>query len=130
MKITNLILTVILGISTPIISSLTVKNTVNAQTIQGAIGTFSNEEWTVSLWYENNIYYYNSLNLNNGQSLTLSRPRLSLESTEDRYIYIWRNNDYQYQITWRKNDPDYLRLTVINPSNRTIVNTILQRNYV
>lgn len=127
MNLKNIALATILGITTPVISLVSFSPIAIAQ-LAYPVGNFKNEEWSISLWYENNVYHYYTLNLNSGQSISLSGARLDAISTQDRYVYLWRNGDFEYKIAWQPEDPDFIRLIVVNPNNQVIVNSVARRN--
>jgi WD40 repeat protein len=117
-------LATILSLATPIIPNLLIPSKVTAIP-QLPIGTFSNEQWSVSLQYENNTYYYQGRNKQSGNTLNLSGAQLS--GTSKRPIYTWRNGGYRYQIVWQPNDPDFVRLQVFAQNDKEILNRLLTR---
>lgn len=92
---------------------------------QDLSGQFSNNQWAVVVQQEGNSYRYTGTDLSNGNEISLSGGRIS--GTSERRIYTWDNGGYLYQIAWRPNDPNTLRLQVFNPRGKELVDSVLNR---
>ncbi|QQE64585.1 hypothetical protein GFS31_12660 [Leptolyngbya sp. BL0902] len=88
-------------------------------------GDYMNDDWVVNLWQAEGTLHYQAMSRRNGGEMYLSGATQS--GTQDRQIYTWRNGGHQYQVTWRPSDPDYIRLQVIDPNGREILNNLLSR---
>ncbi|HLP90444.1 MAG TPA: hypothetical protein VK184_17895 [Nostocaceae cyanobacterium] len=124
MKLRALALATILGVSTPAIIDVAVSNHAEAQTFSYPEGQFIDRDWSVSLSYSNNAYYYYGQNRNNGSNISLAGARAS--GNRQRQVYTWNNNGTRYQVTWRPSDPNFIRVQVVTPNGRVILNRLLQ----
>ncbi|GCL37022.1 MAG: hypothetical protein ACKO9I_09060 [Sphaerospermopsis kisseleviana] len=118
-------LAAILGISTPAIIDVAMPQPALAQKFNYPKGNFGDKDWEVSLSFDNNVYYYYGENRRNRNSnINLSGAVTS--GTNDRQVYTWNNNGMKYRVTWRPSDPNFIRLEVVNPGGKVILNRILQ----
>jgi hypothetical protein len=125
MKYQAIILSAILGISTPAIMDIAIPNSAMAvQKFNYPNNTFSDQEWTVILKFTNNSYHYNGKHIPKGSSINLSGATAS--GTHERQVYTWNNNGTKYQVTWKPNDPNYIRVQVIDTKGKIILNRLLQ----
>ena len=119
-----IILSAILGISTPAIIDMAIPHQAMAvQKFNYPKNTFSDQEWTVILKFTNNSYHYYGRNISNGSSINLSGAVAS--GSHERQIYTWNNNGTKYQVTYRPNDPNYIRVQVID-RGKVVLNRLLQ----
>ncbi|MBD2665867.1 hypothetical protein B6N60_00315 [Richelia sinica FACHB-800] len=81
--------------------------------------------WHLTLWEEKNKYFYKNTDLQSEKKICLTNGTAS--GNKNRSVFTWRNKGYKYQIAWRPQDPDVVRLQVINPSGKTILNELLKR---
>ena len=127
MKIKKLILATFLNISTPIIFlNITNNYSINAQTEFIPIGVFSNGSLSVSLWHENDTYNYLGYDESTQNSIQLSTPILDSNNN----FFVWHIDDHQYQVAWQPQYPNSIKVTIINPNNQIITNTVLTRENV
>ncbi|MFM7406978.1 MAG: hypothetical protein ACKO3K_10030 [Cuspidothrix sp.] len=120
-----IILAAILGISTPAIIDIAIPNQVLAvQKFDYPSGAFSDKDWTVSLSFDNNVYYYYGKYRNSKSDINLSGAVAS--GTKQRQVYTWNNNGMKYQVTWKPSDPDFIRVQVIEPKGKVILNRVLK----
>ncbi|MEA5554764.1 hypothetical protein VB713_27950 [Anabaena cylindrica UHCC 0172] len=125
MNYKSIILATILGISTPAIIDMAIPNqAIAVQRFDYPAGEFRDKDWTVSLSFSNNVYYYYGENRNNNSNINLSGAVAS--GNKQRQVYTWNNNGLKYQITWRPNDPNFIRVEVIRPNGRVILNRVLK----
>lgn len=118
-------LATILGISTPAIIGIAIPNqAMAAQRFGYPAGTFSDQEWNVSLSFSNNVYYYYGENRNSNNNISLSGAVAS--GNKQRQVYTWNNNGLKYQVTWRPSDPNFIRVQVIIPNGKVILNRVLK----
>ena len=119
-----IILSAILGISTPAIIDMAIPYQAMAvQKFNYPKNTFSDQEWTVILKFTNNSYHYYGRNISNGSSINLSGAVAS--GSHERQIYTWNNNGTKYQVVWKPNDPNYIRVQVID-RGKVVLNRLLQ----
>lgn len=86
-------------------------------------GTFQDETWQVTLRGEGSNLRYEGRNLKTGDSLNLSGATVA--TSQDRKVYTWYNGDYQYRVSWRPSDASVLRLQVITPKGKELINSLL-----
>jgi len=120
-----IVLATIIGLTSPVMIDLARSNQAIAQTFNYPEGTFADRDWTVSLSFANNAYVYYGENNHNGSNLVLSGAVTS--GNHERQVYIWNNDNTRYRVTWRPSDHDYIRIEVISPNNRLILNRLLTR---
>jgi hypothetical protein len=125
MNIKGFLLASILGISTPAITTIAISNPVMAGTLSFPEGNFSDGTWSVTLGSGDSGYSYHGTNLNNGQSIYLSSVNTSRNN--QRELYTWRNGQNRYQVAYRSNDPNFIRVQVFSPSGKVILNRLLTR---
>jgi hypothetical protein len=125
MNIKATALAVILGLGTPALTSIFI-NTPAIAAPSFPRGTFMDDTWSVSLWFENNSYFYQGKNMKTGASLLLSGATVS--GNNQRRIYTWRNGPSRYQVTWRPSDPSVIRVQVFAPNGKVQLNRLLYAN--
>jgi hypothetical protein len=86
---------------------------------------YGDRDWLVELDYSGNTYRYRGVNKRNGSEIVLAGATVSV--TNKRKIYTWNNARTRYRVTWQPKDPDTIRLQVIQPNGKEIVNRLLQR---
>jgi len=124
MNIKAIALATILGLSAPAITDIAVGNhAVASRGFDYPRGTFTDKEWRVRLSYHDDGYYYKARNLNNGSSIALSHATTS--GDKQRQIYTWRHGEYYYQVVWRPNDPNTIRLQVFSRNGNEILDRLL-----
>ena len=94
MNIKAIALAAILGLSTPAISTLAL-NSPSIAAPQFPTGTFMDDTWSVSLWFENNSYFYQGKNMRTGASLMLSGATTS--GNNQRRVFTWRNGPSRWK---------------------------------
>ncbi|MTJ47423.1 hypothetical protein [Dolichospermum sp. UHCC 0259] len=119
-----IILSAVLGISTPAIMDMAIPHQAMAvQKFNYPNNTFSDQEWTVTLKFTNNSYHYYGKHIPKNNSINLSGAVAS--GSHERQVYTWNNNGTKYQVTYRPNDPNYIRVQVIN-RGKVVLNRLLQ----
>jgi hypothetical protein len=126
MNIKAIALAAILGLSAPAITDLVINSPASAAP-QFPRGIFMDDTWSVSLSFENNAYYYRGKNMRTGDSLFLSGATVSGNS--QRRVYTWRNGPHRYQVVWQPSDPGVIRVQVIGPNGKEVLNRLLYANY-
>ena len=120
-----IILSTILGISTPAIIDMAIPNQAMAvKKFDYPGGEFTDKDWTVTLAFTNNSYYYYGENRKSNSNISLSGAVAS--GTKQRQIYTWNNNGTKYQVIWKPRDPKFIRVQVIDPQGKIILNRLLQ----
>ncbi|MEM9772804.1 MAG: hypothetical protein AAF889_14640 [Cyanobacteria bacterium P01_D01_bin.73] len=88
-------------------------------------GDFQNERWQVTLGKEDaGVYTYEGGDRNGGDSIYLSSREVL--GTEDRPLYLFRDGDTAYTVTFRSNDHNTIRLEVFQ-GEELILNELLIR---
>lgn len=123
MNYKGIALAAFLGIATPAILDIAIPQSALAAKYNYPKGTFADKEWRVSLSFNNNVYYYYGEKLNSNAYISLSGAVAS--GTNDRQVYTWNNNRTKYQVSWRPSDPSFIRVQVISPSGKVILNRLL-----
>lgn len=126
MNVKAISLAAIIGFSAPVITALTLHPPVVAQA-SAPLGTFQDNEWSVTIEYYNNALSYYGQNLYTGDSLSLRGAEVSGNS--QRRLYKWRNGNYLYQVAWQPNDPGVIRVQVFDGAGKTILNRLLYEVY-
>ncbi|MEA5551147.1 hypothetical protein VB713_09195 [Anabaena cylindrica UHCC 0172] len=129
MQIKGISIALVLGLSLPIVTDIAVQN----QAVAGLAfpeGEFfavqgQPRNWNLTLWQEKGKYYYKNLNLKTGKQLCLVGARAS--GTKARPVFTWTNGKYKYQVAWQTVQSDLVRLQVINPAGKMILNELLVR---
>jgi serine/threonine protein kinase len=88
-------------------------------------GTFQDDTWQVTLVDQNGTLDYQGRNLKTGDALNLSGAAAAVSG--DRKVYTWYNGDYQYQVSWRPSDAGVIRLQVIAPKGKELINSLLNQ---
>jgi hypothetical protein len=88
-------------------------------------GTFSNENWRVSIsQWEPAAYIYRGVNRRDGSSIQLID--FDVTGTTSRPQYRFTNEDVTYVVTFRYSDSDTIRLELYQ-DDRVILNELLDR---
>jgi len=131
MNLRTITLATIIGLSAPAIADVVLSTYAVAQP-KAPIGMFSNDKWSVSIYYQDNVLNYHGKNLTTGDTITLSGAKV--EGNSQRRIYIWNNgnhlDNYQYRVAWRPDDPGVIRLQLFHGENEEreeLINTLLYR---
>ena len=123
MKFKAIAIAGILGISAPVIADVTISQQAAVAQYSYPVGQYIDKEWSVTLSYSNNAYYYYGQNNKNGANITLAGA--SASGNRQRQVYTWNNSGIRYQVTWRPNDPNTIRVQVIGRNGRLILNRLL-----
>jgi hypothetical protein len=115
----------ILGLSTPILAASFQHTPVMAEQAQKLDGIFADDQWSVSVMFEQNAYQYYAVNLKSRSEIKLSGAIVS--GTRDRRTYSWNNGGTRYQAIWQQRDPEFLRVRVFSPQGKEILNRLLKR---
>jgi hypothetical protein len=115
----------IFGLATPLLTQAITPMVAVAE-VKSLDGAFVDREWTISVYHENNTYRYRGYNLQTKKSIELSGALVS--GDRQRRIYTWNNQGTKYQVTWQRQDPDYIRVRVITPNGKEILNRLLPRS--
>ncbi|MTJ09267.1 hypothetical protein [Anabaena sp. UHCC 0204] len=129
MKIPGIAISLVLGLALPIVADISVQNQAVAN-LAFPEGEFFDVEgqpriWNLTLWQNKGQYYYKNLNLKTGKKLCLIGAKAS--GTKARPVFTWTNAKYKYRVSWQIVQTDLVRLEVINPSGKVILNQLLVR---
>jgi hypothetical protein len=93
------------------------------ESVQLPLGTFSDGTWLVSLNYQEGVYYYAGTHLSSGQAINLSGGQVTQHNSGK--FYNWKNDGYNYNVGWNPAAPNSIRLQVVSPDNKEILNRVL-----
>jgi hypothetical protein len=124
MNIKAITLAAILGLATPVVTELITTTQVLANPSFPS-GDYSDGLWLITLSYQDNVRHYSGRNLKTGDTIALSGSNVS--GNNQQWVYTWLNDKYRYQVAWQPEDPDVIRLQVLSPSGKAILNRLLQR---
>jgi hypothetical protein len=101
MKVYALVSAVLLGVAVPLVTNLA--SPAAAQPLENTpvvplSGSFGDSNWMVTVTQE-----------------------------DGRYRYLGYNGDTKYRVTWQPQDQDYVRLQVISPNRKEVLNRLLSR---
>jgi carboxypeptidase C (cathepsin A) len=124
MNFRAIILTTIIGISTPVITAVAFSNLVSASpSFNHSKGKFSDGNWSMALEIQKKGYRNNRKNLQKGKNLkVLGKAEKSGNQQKQAYTSS-RRNLRRYQLAFRPNDPNFIRLRVFNSEGKIILNT-------
>ncbi len=130
MKLKSFAIAAILGISLPVITDIAINHQAVANPPGFPGGEFSNIDkngrgWRLTLWYQDHAFHYKGVEWQTQNRLCLSGAVGS--GSDKRPVFTWRNGNHKYRVAWQPADPDVIRLQVINPSGRIILNELLAR---
>ncbi|MEL6458425.1 MAG: hypothetical protein AAFX46_04675 [Cyanobacteria bacterium J06636_27] len=131
MNIKAIALASVVGLSAPAITAVTLNPQSASATPRNATrptGAFldKSKNWVIRLNYDRyGNYIYDSLDRKNYRTLNLKNPAIA--GTYRRYTYTFYNGRHKYIVAHRPNDPQFIRVTVINPQGRTIFNRLMKR---
>jgi hypothetical protein len=114
-----------IGLATPTLFTSLNPAPVMAQPEQKLGGVFSDNKWNVSIAYDRNTYRYRANSIGDKTGIDLAGAVVS--GTRDRRTYTWNNGGTRYQAIWQKKDPDFIRVRVLSPSGKEILNRLLKR---
>jgi hypothetical protein len=113
-----------IGLSTPTLVA-SFPDPVTAQPEQKLGGVFSDNKWNVSIAYDRNTYRYRANSVGDKTGIDLAGAVVG--GTRDRRTYTWNNGGTRYQAVWQKKDPDFIRVRVLSPNGKEILNRLLKR---
>lgn len=113
------------GLATPLVTQAVIPMVAVAKA-NSPDGSFVDREWTISIYYQNNTYQYSGYNHQTEKSISLAGATVSGDS--NRKIYTWNNGGTRYQVTWQRRDPDFIRVRVITPNGKEVLNRLLPRS--
>ena len=125
MKHINLVAALIFGLATPVLAQ-TIAPTIAVAQDRHPNGAFVDREWTVSVYYRDNTYRYYGYNNLNDSKIELSGATVS--GDRQRRIYTWNNGGTRYRVTWKPQDPDFIRVQVKTPDGKQVLNRVLPRS--
>lgn len=112
------------GLATPLLTQAIAPMVAVAST-NNPDGAFGDREWRISVYYRDNTYTYSGYNYRTDKSISLSGATVS--GDRNRRIYTWNNSGTRYQVTWQRRDPDFIRVRVITPSGKEVLNRLFPR---
>jgi hypothetical protein len=124
-KLHQIAIAAIIGLSTPTLFASFNPAPVMAQSEQKLSGVFSDNKWNVSIAYDRNTYRYKANRIGDKTGIDLAGAVVG--GTRDRRTYTWNNGGTLYQAIWQKKDPDFIRVRVLSPSGKEILNRLLKR---
>jgi hypothetical protein len=122
MKLSTLACVICIGIAAPTIA-LTVSPSSVLAAPKNPTGFFMDRDWGVFLEFKGGTYHYRGTNNHTGKALELAGA--SIGGTPSRRIYTWNNAGTRYRVIWQAKDPDFIRLEVVAPNGKAILNRLL-----
>jgi hypothetical protein len=112
MQIKAIALSLVLGLSLPIVADVCVPSQAVAN-LAFPEGKFFDAQGK---------YYYKNLNLKTGKQICLIGAKAS--GTQARPVFTWTNAKYKYRVSWQIVQRELIRLEVIDPSGKVILNQL------
>ncbi|MEB3340202.1 hypothetical protein [Okeania sp.] len=131
MNIKALALASVIGLSVPAIADIALSSHPAAAMPTDFVrptGAFmdNSQNWVVWLRLDEfGNYTYEGLDRKNGGSLNLKNA--SMRGNSRRYTYTFENTGYKYIIAHRPKEPSIIRLTVVSPQGKVILNRLMER---
>jgi hypothetical protein len=132
MKVYALAVAILVGMASPLVTSLASpvaaqphKVTRTVPLPKALIGTFGDGNWFVTVSEQNGVYRYSGYDRKNSKSIELSGAIVTNQG--GKRLYTWRNGDTKYRVIWQPKDQDYVRLQVIQPNRKEVLNRLLSR---
>lgn len=91
---------------------------------ESAFYAFTDGKWLVTIGENGSDLIYHGVNLETEDSITLAG--VAFEGDSQRQVFTWNNGSYRYQVAYRPNDPDVIRLQVFEGSEE-LLNRLLYR---
>lgn len=128
MNYKSLLLSAIIGISAPILTESVLANPAPSNSpLNSPYGGFYDEHWIITINIGKSGYTYEGFNKRTNSSIKiLTAPQFS--GNKERQVYTWVKNKHRYQVAFRVNQPNVIRLQVFNPAGKEILNRLLQRS--
>ncbi len=120
-RLSSNIASLILGVI-PVIASAIVPMPAIAGDSELA-GCYKDREWQISVSRQNNTYRYQGKKIGSTRSIQLAGATVSRVGS--RQIYTWNNGGTKYQVAWQSQDPDFIRVRVITPTGKEVLNRLL-----
>jgi hypothetical protein len=117
----------IFGLAVPLFTQINTPTTATTASANSLDGSFANSEWIVHVYYINGVYRYDGHRRGTDESLSIHLSGAVVSGDRQKKVYTWNNSGTKYQVTWNRQDPDYIRVRVINPRGREILNRLLSR---
>jgi hypothetical protein len=132
MKVYALAVAILVGMASPLVISLASpvaaqphKVTRTVSLSKALIGSFGDGNWFVTVSEQNGVYRYSGYDRKNSKSIELSGAVVTKQG--GKRLYTWRNGDTKYRVIWQPQDQDYVRLQVIQPNRKEVLNRLLSR---
>ncbi len=86
-------------------------------------GCYKDREWQIAVDYRDRSYHYQGKQIGTDRSIQLTGATATRD--RDRYIYTWNNSGTRYRVTWREQDPDFIRVRVNTSRGKEVLNRLL-----
>jgi hypothetical protein len=119
---------VLVGLTAPCLTYLASPAVAQSPTVTKnipLIGTFTDNNWMVTVSEQNGVYRYHGYNLKTSKSIDLLGATITKQG--NKRLYTWNNNGTRYRVTWQPQDQDYVRVQVIGPQRTEVLNRLLAR---
>jgi hypothetical protein len=128
MKVYALVSAVLLGVAVPLVTNLA--SPAAAQPLENTpvvplSGSFGDSNWMVTVTQEDGRYRYLGYDYKKNKSIELIGAKVTNQG--GKRLYTWHNGDTKYRVTWQPQDQDYVRLQVISPNRKEVLNRLLSR---
>lgn len=131
MNIKAIALASVIGLSAPAITAISLSSQSASAMPTDFVrpkGAFmdTSQQWVIKLNLDEfGAYTYEAQNRKTGDNLTLKNPEIS--GNNQRYTYTFKNGLHKYIIGYQPSDTEYIRLKVVNPQGRTILNRLMKK---
>jgi hypothetical protein len=128
MKVYAVATAILVGLAVPLVSNFSyaavAQSPENARSVP-LDGTFIDKNWVVTVSQEDGRYRYVGYDVKTSKSIELIGAAFSQQA--GKHFYTWSNGDTKYQVIWQPQDRDYVRLKVISPNQKKVLNRLLSR---
>lgn len=115
----------IFGLATPVLTQA-MNPMVAVASDNHPNGSFTDGKWDIEVYYQNGTHQYRSRLRGKDKSIQLSGADVSRDG--QRKVYTWNNNGTRYQVVWKSQDPNFIRVRVTNPSGKEVLNRLMSRS--
>jgi hypothetical protein len=116
-------ISLLIGLATPLCTQAIFPMTAIAEE-HDVTGCYRDSEWQVVVYRQNGSYYYYGKQNKSDRVIRLPNARISTDGL--RQIYTWNNRGTRYQVVWQHRDPDFIRVRVVTPRSKEVLNRLIQ----
>jgi hypothetical protein len=120
----------IFGLATPLLAQAIAPTIAIAQSnnvrANNPDGVFKGGDFTVAVYYRNGTYQYDGRGLGDASN-SIHLAGATVVRDGQRKVYTWNNSGTRYQVIWRAQDPDFIRVRVTTPRGKEVLNRLFSR---